>query len=144
MTLEDILNEWDKDSLIDQTRLDTAALGIPKLHSKYIRILSTEKLILRKYETNYKTLKLEKLEFYIDGPTSDQMQKGWELPAKGRIIKSDVAPYLEADKDIIELSLKIGIQQEKVDALKAIIDAITKMGFHIKSAIDWMRFMNGS
>jgi hypothetical protein len=144
MLLEDILKEWDKDSHIDKNKLDTASLDVPKLHAKYIRILSHERMVLKKYEMDYKELKLDKLEFYVDGPTQEQVEKGWEIPAKGRILKSEVTPYLEADKDIIKLSLKIGMQQEKIEALKSIVDVISRLGFQIKNAIDFMRFMNGS
>jgi hypothetical protein len=113
------------------------------MHAKYIRILSHERLVLKKLEADYKQLKLEKQEFYIDGPTKDQIDKGWELPAKGRIVKSEAGPYIEADKDIINLSLKIGMQQEKIEVLRSIVDTISRLGFQVKSAIEWTRFMSG-
>jgi hypothetical protein len=144
MQLEEIFAEWEKDSQLDRTRLDLVALDIPKLHAKYVKLLSHERLLHKKYEADYKQLKLEKLEFYVDGPTQEQLEKGWELPAKGRIIKSDAGPYIEADKDIIKLSLRIGLQKEKIDVLTSIVDQISRLGFQVKSAIDWSRFMNGS
>lgn len=144
MQLEDIFNEWEKDSQFDRTRLDTVALDIPQLHSKYVKLLSRERLLLKKYESDYKQLKLEKHEFYVDGPTQEQIEKGWELPAKGRILKNDVGPYIDADKDIIKLSLRIGLQKEKIDVLSSIVDQISRLGFQVKSAIEWARFMNGS
>lgn len=144
MKLEDILAEWDKDSQFDRTKLDSVSLDVPKMHAKYLRILSHERMVLAKYESEYKELKLDKIEFYIDGPNEEQISKGWTSPAKGRILKSDVGPYLEADKDIINLTLKIGLQKEKIDILKSIIDVISRLGFQVKNAIDWMRFQNGS
>lgn len=144
MQLENIFEEWEKDSQFDRTRLDTVALDIPQLHSKYVKLLSRERLILKKYESDYKQLKLEKQEFYVDGPTQEQIEKGWELPAKGRILKNDVGPYIDADKDIIKLSLRIGLQKEKIDVLSSIVDQISRLGFQVKSAIEWARFMNGS
>jgi hypothetical protein len=144
MKLEDIFTEWEKDSQLDRTKLDLIALGIPQMHSKYIRILSHERLLLKKYETEYKVLKLEKQVFYIDGPCEEQIAKGWEMPPKGRVIKSDVGPYLDADKDLISLSLKIGIQQEKIEVLKSIVDIISRLGFQIRSAIEWVKFESGS
>lgn len=143
MKLEDILTEWDKDSQLDRTKLDIVALGLPQMHAKYIRFLSHERLLLKKYEADYKTLKLDKQLFYVDGPDEEQVAKGWQLPAKGRILKSDVGPWLEADKDIIALSLKIGMQQEKIETLKSIVDIISRLGFQVKNAIDWMRFQSG-
>ena len=144
MKLEDIFAEWDQDSTFDRTQLDVVALRIPQMHAKYAKILSNERLLLRKYESEFKELKLEKQLFYTDGPTQEQHNKGWELPAKGRILKSDVAPWLEADKDLIALTLKIAMQNEKVETLRSIMDIISKLGFQVKSAVEWAKFMNGS
>jgi len=144
MKLEDIFSEWDKDSQLDRTQLDVVALRIPQMHAKYAKILSNERLLLRKYETEFKELKLEKHLFYTDGPTKEQHDKGWELPAKGRILKSDVGSWLDADKDLINITLKIGMQNEKVETVKSIMEIISRLGFQVKSAVDWARFMNGS
>lgn len=145
MKLEDILAEWDKDSQLDRTKLDTVSLGLPQMHAKYIRILSHERLLLRKHEADYKTLKFDKHDFYVDGPSEDT-PKTWiqQAPPRGRIIKTDVGRYMEADKDLINLSLRIGMQQEKIEILKSIVDTISRLGFQVKNAIDWMRFQNGT
>jgi hypothetical protein len=71
------------------------------------------------------------------------MKRGWELPAKGLILKNDIPMYMDADKDVIQLSLKIGLQSEKVQALESIIRTINAMGYNIKAAIDWQKFING-
>jgi hypothetical protein len=144
MKLEDIFTEWDQDSQLDKGKLDVVALGIPQMHAKYAKILSHERLLLKKYEAELKELKLDKQLFYIDGPTQEQHDKGWVLPPKGRIIKSDVGPWIDADKDMITLSLKIGMQNEKVETLKSIMEVIQRLGFQVKTAVDYMRFMNGS
>ena len=60
MTLEEILESWEQDCIVDKTELAEEALKIPNLHSKYLRILSTEKLKLKKLESEYKILKLER------------------------------------------------------------------------------------
>jgi hypothetical protein len=51
--------------------------------------------------------------------------------------------YLEADEDIIQLSLKIGIQAEKIDLLESIIKAIMNRGYNLKLVLDWEKFKNG-
>ena len=60
MKLDDIYVEWGTDSEIDSTELGNEALKIPKLHNKYFKIYTHEKLILRKFETQFKQLKLLK------------------------------------------------------------------------------------
>ena len=143
MKIEDIFSEWEEDSTIDQTELGGAALNLAKLHHKYYRMLVNEKMILRTHESNLKVLKLEKHEFFTQGPNEETQKKGWELPARGIILKADIPMYMDADKDIINLSLKIGLQNEKVQALESIIKTINAMGYNIKAAIDWQKFING-
>jgi len=144
MKIEDISGLWDEDSKTDITDLSNESIKLAKLHNKYYQIFYKERLLLRKYESEYKQLRLEKYEFYTQGPNKESIEKGWKLPAKGMILKSDIPMYIEADQDIINLSLKIGLQQEKVDYLDSIIKFLVPKGFHIKAAIEFEKFKNGA
>jgi hypothetical protein len=143
MTLDEIFEEWSKDSQLDKAEIGNAALEIAKLHNKYYQFLSRERLLLKKMESQTKELKLEKYEFYTDGPTQEQIEKGWKLPAKGKILKAQINDYLDADSEIIKANLKLSYQSEKVETLNSILKTISTMGFHIKSYIDWERFKVG-
>lgn len=143
MKLERIFEEWDADSNFDKTELGDEALKVAKLHHKYFRILTAERITKRQLEADLKVLRMEKYEFYTQGPSKETMDRGWVMPAIGKIIKSDVQNYLDADKDMIELSLKIGIQNEKIDLLESIIKTILNRGYNIKAAIEWEKFKMG-
>jgi hypothetical protein len=144
MKIEEIFSEWKNDSDIDRTELGDEALKIPKIHHKYYQIYIHEKLILRSYESEMRQLKLDKYEFFTQGPNEDTKDKGWKLPPKGMILKSDIPLYMDADKEIVSLSLKIGYQQEKVDLLDSIIRSLNSRGYNIKAAIDWQKFTMGA
>jgi hypothetical protein len=144
MKIEDILDQWKEDSEIDRTELGDEALKIPKLHHKYLQIYVQEKLALRSLDADMKKLKLDKHEFFTQGHTEETRSKMWELPARGLILKTDIPMYMDADKDLIKLSLKIGIQQEKLELLESIIKSLTNRGFQIKSAIEWQKFTMGA
>ncbi len=143
MKLEEIHELWALDSQIDESELDAESLKIPQLHSKYYKIYNIERMILRRLEGEYKTLSLEKYEFYTQGPTDEQHKRGWKLPAKGMILKNEVDRYLEADRDIIAMSLKIALQREKVDLLHSIIGNINSRSFHIRDCIEFLKWSQG-
>ena len=143
MRFEELFSEWEKDSVIDKTELADEAIKIPKLHHKYYSLLSKERASLKRLELDMKHLKLDKYEFYTMGPNEDT-PKDWKLPPRGMILKTDIPMYIEGDKEIIDLSLKIGLQQEKVDLLESIIKSLTNRGFQIKAAIDWYKFTMGA
>jgi hypothetical protein len=143
MTFEELFGEWKKDSDIDPTDLGNESLKIPKLHHKYYMHLVQERASLRKLESQYKQLKLAKFEFYSQGHTEETRALGWQLPPRGIILKAEIPTYIESDKDIIDLSLRIGVQQEKVDFLESIIKSFQTRGYLIKNSIDYMKFQMG-
>ena len=143
MTLEEIFELWEVDARIEIPKLSEASLDTTRLHHKYYSIFSRERLLLRKLESDMKVLRLEKTEFYVDGPTQEQLDRGWLLPPKGRILKSDASNYIDADSDIISLNLKIAYQQEKINLLESIIRFLQNRGFQIKNAIDFEKFKVG-
>ena len=144
MKLEYILELWSEDSKLDRTELSDEALKIPSLHHKYYQIYVRERLQLRAIEAELKKLKLEKYEFFTQGPNEETQKLGWKLPAKGLILKQDIPMYMDADKEIISISLKIGMQQEKIELLESIIKSFQYRGYNIKSAIDFEKFKMGS
>lgn len=142
MKIEDLFEEWKKDSEIDKTELGDEALKIPKLHHKYFQYYINEKMLLRKYESEFKRLKLDKYEFYTQGP-NEETPSNWKLPPRGMILKSDIPMYMDSDKEIIDMSLKIGFQQEKIEFLDSILKSLNNRGYNIKTAVDWIKFTNG-
>lgn len=143
MKLEDIFDEWEKDSKIDRQILDQEVLAISTLHAKYHKIFTYERLSLKKLEAELKELKLLKFEFYTQGPTKEAIDAGWRLPPIGKVLKADAGNYVDADRDIINLTLKIGLQHEKITLLESIIRTLQNRGYNIKSAIDFIKFTAG-
>ena len=144
MKLEKILEFWKDDAAIDRTEIGDEAMKTAKLHHKYFEILVAERVLLRSFESDMKKLKLEKYEFFTQGPNEETQTKGWKLPAKGLILKADIPMYMEADNEIVKLSLRIGMQQEKITLLESIINMIVYRGNNLKVALDWQKFVNGS
>lgn len=143
MKLEEIYAEWNADCIIDKTELGDESIKIPQLHNKYYKVFTSERLLLKKLEADFKQLRLAKHEFYSQGPSKEQIDAGWQLPPKGLILKGDLPMYIEADKEIVELSLKIGYQQEKIELLESIIKSFHGRGFQIGKAIEWTKWTGG-
>ena len=53
---EQILEEWKKDCQIDNMELDTSSCETPKLHAKYVELLSMSKLQKHRKEMEFKKL----------------------------------------------------------------------------------------
>lgn len=143
MNIKDIYESWEQDSKFERDLLTEETLKIPRLHHKYLRILSEERLRLKKYESDYKKLFRLKHEYYrgdLDKDTLKQM--GWEQnPLK--ILRQDLDMYIQQDDDIIELSTRVSLQKEKISLIESVMQQINNRGYQIKSIIEWERFKEG-
>jgi hypothetical protein len=144
MKIEEIYEMWSKDAEIDMVNVSNESANIPKLHNKYFKIYMDEGLKLKKYRADYKKLKLLKEQYYKGELDIEELKEyGWE-PQPLKILRQDIPSYVEADDDIINLSLKIGMQEEKVNYLESIIKMINNRGFQLKTIVDFERFKIGS
>jgi len=144
MDIDTIKQMLQKDLHLNDAELDTESLRIPQLHSKYLNILHDEKLILQSLKVKKRNVLREKWEYYTGKLSEDQLKElGWE-PFDLKILRQDVDIYLESDKELIELKNKMSIQEEKVEYLNSIVKGITNRQFHIRDAIAWRKFLNGT
>lgn len=144
MKLDEIHDMWDVDCEVDRTQLGEESLRLAKLHSKYLRFYSNERMLLRKMEEERKVFIKLKHDYFRGLLSEEELkEQGWK-PFLMNVIKSEVPLYVEADQDVVKINLRIAVQQEKVDVLESIIKTIKDRGFQIKNAIDFRRFNEGA
>ena len=143
MKLEDIIKEWSQDCKIDTIALDKESLRIPTLHNKYLKIYTSENLLLRKMTHNFKEMERDKFEYYSGKMCEEDLkERNWDQ-FDHKLLKQDIPRYLDSDSDLIKLLLKIDYQKEKVETVKSILSSINSRSFNISNAIKWQQFLNG-
>jgi len=146
MQLEDILEMWKEDCVIDGMALDESSRQSAKLHSKYLNIYSVARLRLKKLDLEFKPLLRDKFMHYGGKLSQAELdQKGWDYdPLNGlTVLKGDLDKWYDADPLIQEHQLKIAYQQEVVDTLKEILDNVKWRHQTIKNMIEWRKFTSG-
>jgi hypothetical protein len=140
--IDDLLAEWAKDSVIDRTEPGKALLDIPKLHSKYLNILSNHRLLIRDAEFKYNRMKKIKWEYYTGKLDDDQLAKyGWEpFPF---VLKSDITTYLDADEDLSKYLAQRRMHEEIVEVCMSIMKELGARTFQLKDFISWEKFIQG-
>lgn len=147
MKLEEILEMWKKDAVIDEMDLGNASRESAVLHGKYLEILTVSKLQLKQRELRLKVLLKDKFLYYngkMDKQTIDDY--GWKYdPFNGlkQPIKSEMDYWYDADEDIQNQLLKIETLKVKVNTLEDIIQSVKWRHQSIKNAIDWHKFTSG-
>ena len=146
MNLEDILNDWKKDCVIDESHLDKSSINIAKLHAKYLQLLSISKLQLKKTELKQKILLKDKWLYYNDKMTQEQIEeKGWEYdPFNGmKVMKGDMNHYYDSDIDIQKSEERVTYYKTLVETLQEIVTNINWKHQTIGNIIKWKQFEAG-
>ena len=144
--LQEILEMWKADTVIDEVNLDEASRDSAKLHGKYLELISINRMKLKKAELEFKVLLKDKWMHYNGKLSKEQIdEKGWDYdPLNGlTVFKGDMDYYYDSDPVIQEAQARIEYLKEVVDTLKEIIDNIKWRHQTIKNMIEWRKFTSG-
>lgn len=144
MKLTELQAEWEKDSKIDQTNLGNEAANTPKLHSKYITLLSNAKLNLRKAESDYNNLRRMKFRYYRGEMTKAELEEaGWNQWQGVKPLKNEMDEFLLCDADLNRITDKLEYHKTVLYFLEQVIRSLNSRTWDIKNSIEWTKFTNG-
>jgi hypothetical protein len=140
--LEQVLENWKRDSEIDQTEPGKELIRIPILHHKYLNILTKHKIAVKKAHFDYLRMRKIKWEYYTGKMSQEELQEyGWE-PFQFTL-KSDITTYLEADTDLIKLLEKKVYHEEVVSVIESVMNELKQRTWQLRDFISWEKFIGG-
>jgi hypothetical protein len=144
MKITDINATWALDCVIDPLDLGTVSAGIPKLHAKYLEMLTTTKLQIRRTKSEYLDLKRIKTKYYSGKMTKEELAKyEWNQFQGAKPLKSEMEEFIKTDPDIIKLTDKSEYLEIMRDQLENIFKSIHGRSWEVKNIIEWTRFTSG-
>jgi len=141
MNLEKIQEMWEADSKMDMDNLHDESVRIPQLHQKYYTLYTTIKLLYKKAEDGYNKIKLERYNYY-SGKASPEAYVEDPLAYKVRD-KESMTMHMNADEHVSKARLKKEYNQVMLDTLEDILRMIHGRTYHVKNAIEFLRFQSG-
>lgn len=147
LNLNDVLEMWEKDSVINEANLASTSVDIAKMHAKYLQLLSMSKLKLKKTELDQKSLLKDKWLYYNGKMSGQEIEdKGWEYdPFNGlKVMKGDMNYYYDSDKDIQKSEEKVIYYKTLVDTLQEIVETLRWRHQTISNIIRWKMFESGN
>ena len=144
-TLEEILDMWEIDSQINSDHLDESSTTSPKLHSKYIRLLTEAKLKSTKLTIDYAELRKLKFRYYRGELSREELTElGWPQWQGNKPIKSEMDEFLKGDSDLTKIQSRIDYLKIMIETLESILNEIKGRAWTIKNAIAWKQFIAGA
>ena len=141
MNLEELKTEAYKDlPITDQEHLDQESFRNQDIKAKWLDYKTRFELLLVKNKGDYQKLYRVKWEYY--GGKADAKiyaSKPFDL----RVLKTDLAMYINSDDDIIELGAKISYLETVIRYIEGVIKSIDNRGWDVRHAINWKKFEAG-
>lgn len=144
VNIDALMEEWSKDSAIDETEPGRELLRVPTLHSKYLRIMTHHNLMVKKIMGEYHRLRKVKWEYYNgDLNNPEDLQKYNFEPNPKKILRADIPTYLDSDTELNDILLKKLLHEEIVNYCGSVLKEINNRTWQLRTYIDWEKFTSG-
>ena len=143
--LEQILENWKKDSVIDDVNPHKELINIPLLHAKYTEILSKHRISSQKAKFDYNKMKKIRREYFLGNLDKETLDEyNWEQFDLKIGTKGNIDFYLEADEILIRYLEKKAYYDECVLLCESILKELHSRTFQLKEFCTHQRFLAGS
>ena len=144
MKLTELQDTWEADCKINELNLGQESIKTPNLHAKYLNLLSSTRLNLRKTESDYLNCRRKKYRYYRGEMTQSELEEeNWSQWQGNKPLKNEMDEFLTVDADLVILQDKVEYFKTVLYQLEQIIRSINSRGWDIKNAIEWNKFTNG-
>jgi len=143
--LEQMIELWKLDSIIDDTKPQNELIRIPILHAKYLEILSEHRIASNKMKFEYSKMKKIRREYYLGNLDKETLDEyNWEQFDLKIGTKGNIEYYLEADDILIKILQKKVYYDECVSIAETILKELHSRTFQLKEFCTHQRFLAGS
>mgnify|MGYP006267075833 CR=1 FL=1 len=143
--VNDLIEMWEKDAVIDQTDPGKEILRIPLLHSKYVKQLTAHSLAVKSCGIEYSKMRKIKWEYYTGKLNGDKEKLDkYGLEPFQFVLKGDVNTYLESDEHLTKLTAKRALHEQAVELCNLIIKELNNRTWQLREFMTHERFIMGS
>lgn len=140
MHINDLQLMWKEDSIIDPDNLHLESLRIPQLHSKYYEIFNNLLLLKKKAEEEKNKTRLKKYEYYTGKADPEEYQNVYQKRIRD---KEHLQSCMNADDDLVKISLKIDYYDTMLNYINDILKMIHSRTYQIKNSIEYQKYISG-
>ena len=148
MNIEQVLEMWKKDSIIDDLKLDDTTIKMARIHSKYLELITIAKIRRKKKDLDYKTLLKNKWLYYNGKLSKEEIDiYKWEYDPFGGLnkpLKGDMNYYYDSDTDIQKAQAALEYDKVLIETLEEIMSTIRWRHQNIGNIIKWRSFEAGA
>ena len=146
VTIDALMEEWSKDSVINDTEPGKEILKNSPLRFKYLQILSYHNMRVKKLDIDYRKRRHILQEYYEGNLNNkeDLETYGFDEPFLVKTgTRSKIPMMLDNNEELNNILIKKILNQEIVDACTDIIKTLNNRSWEIRAYMDWTKFIDG-
>lgn len=144
-TIEDVKDEWKKDSQIDQTKFEHEIVRTPMLHAKYLEYLIYFRAKRSAVNRKLNMLKNVKRRYYRgELSLSELKEREWDQWQGLKPSMAELNQLFEQDADLNELEERLEYFNTALAAVEYIMRSIGSRGYDLKALLEYQKFINGA
>lgn len=143
--IDDVLIEWKKDAVIDESKISFELIRLPMLHSKYLEYYIHFCHRLSKAEQYKNKMSWIKRKYFRGECEQKELEKyGWSQWQGLKPGTSELNQLLEFDSDISALNTNVTDLKTAVKGCEYIMGQLKGREYSLKAIIDYQKYLAGS
>lgn len=143
--LKEVQSEWKTDSFLDQHRIDEEIVKIPRLHQKYLDLLTDFKFKVFKKQAEFLKLKGARSRYFSGVMSKEELEKyGW-LQYQGKTpLKSELERLLEVDDVLLSAEEHLYELKACFEYVESVMGVLKWRGSELKTLVDYKKWIDGN
>lgn len=145
LKIDTVLEEWKGDSVLDESRLASEIIKLPKLHAKYLEYYIHFKHKLSKMESTRNKMGWRKRQYFRGEMDFETLKKfGWSQWNGLKPSATELNQLLEFDTDMNNLNVEVADLKAAVSGCEYILNQLKGREYSLKGLIEYQRFLAGN
>lgn len=144
--IEILKDMWASDSEIDQLRIDDEIAKLPRLHKRYLDILTVLKVDVFRKNAEFLKLKGVRARYYSGALSREELQVyGWQqYQGKAATLKSEIERMLETDPVLLKAETNLFDLKVAFEYCESIMQSLRYRGHDLKTLVEYKKFLAGN
>jgi hypothetical protein len=144
-TIEEVLDEWKKDAVVNQLKVGDEITRVPLLHSKYLGYFIEFRAKRSSALKKLNSIKNVKRRYYRGEFTKADLENhGWEQWQGLKPSSAELNQLFEQDEDLNDLEQRLEYWNTSLNSIEYIMKAINSRGYELRTLFEYMKFQDGS
>lgn len=136
---------WAKDSVIDPNNVDEEVIRVPRLHQKYLDLLTDLKVLVFRKQAEFLKLKGARSRYYSGSMGKEELQEfGWEQYQGKTPLKSELERLLEVDPVLLAAEENLFELKACFEYVEEVMKSLRYRGTDLRVIADWRKFLAGN